>query len=111
MLSEVETYRVRIEMAGNLQTAEQLLRKECYPPNEGLCVTVTPTTFIYTGGQESGFSVGMINYPRFPTTKEALFTRAVVIAEKLIAELCQWSACVIADDKTVWINKRPADQR
>ena len=32
----------------------------------GLCVTVTPTKYIYTGGCENGAIVGLINYPIFP---------------------------------------------
>lgn len=49
----VDTYTARIYMAGDIEQAKVFMRKECYPPNEGLCVTIEPTTFIYTGGEES----------------------------------------------------------
>jgi hypothetical protein len=102
----VPTYSVSIYMAGDIAHAKQLLRAECYPPNEGLCVTVTPTTFTYTGGEESGFVVGLVNYPRFPSEPAKLWERAIVIANRLIPALCQWSALVVAPDKTEWINLR-----
>ena len=110
-MSSVKTYTVRLYMAGDIETAKRLLRRECYPPNEGLCVTVEPTTFIYTGGEETGFVVGFLDYPRFPTTDEALWNRAFSVAEKLIVECCQWSALLVAPGKTEWINKRPEEQR
>lgn len=102
-----ETYTVRLYMAGDIDHAKQLLRAECYPPNEGLCVTMEPTTFIYSGGEEQGFVVGFVNYPRFPTPPDALYARAKAIAENLIPALSQWSALLVAPDKTEWINGRP----
>lgn len=108
---EVPTYTVRLYMAGDIERAKCLLRAECYPPNEGLCVTVEPTTFIYTGGQETGFVVGFVNYPRFPKPAAELFARARQIAERLIPALCQWSALLAASDRTVWLNARPDGQR
>lgn len=105
------TYTVRLYMAGDIERAKQLLRAECYPPNEGLCVTVEPTTFIYTGGEESGFVVGFVNYPRFPTKPQELVRRATGIAGRLITGLCQWSALLVCPDETVWLNARPEGQR
>jgi hypothetical protein len=64
-VSEVPTYAVRLYIAGDVETAKRWLRHECW--REGLCVTIEPTTFIYTGGEEDGFVVGFVNYPRFPT--------------------------------------------
>lgn len=107
----VETYTVKLYMSGDIEHAKRILRSECYPPNEGLCVTIDPTTFIYSGGEESGFVAGFLNYPRFPTTPERLFERATAIAATLVIELCQWSALLVAPDKTEWINMRPEGQR
>lgn len=110
-IETVATYTVRIYMAGDIDEAKRLLRRECYPPNEGLCVTVEPCTFLYTGGEEQGFVVGLVNYPRFPKTPAALWERAEKIALHLIPALCQWSALLVAPDKTAWINLRPEGQR
>lgn len=106
-MTTVPTYTVRLYMAGDIEQAKRLLRAECYPPNDGLCVTIEPTTFIYTGGEESGFVVGFVNYPRFPSEPEKLLARARGIAERLIPALCQWSALLVASDVTEWINRRP----
>lgn len=106
----VPTYTVRLYMAGDIQDAKRLLRQECYPPNDGLCVTIEPTAFIYSGGEESGLVVGFVNYPRFPTTPEVLWDRACRVAHKLILGLCQWSALLVSPDKTEWITHRPEEE-
>jgi Fe-S-cluster-containing hydrogenase component 2 len=103
----VPTYAVSIYMAGDIETAKRLLRQECYEC--GLCVTVDPTTYIYTGGEEQGFVVGMVNYPRFPSDRESIWSRAKSIAEKLIGSCCQWSALLVAPDKTEWMTCRPEE--
>ena len=78
---------------------------------DGLCVTVTPTTFVYTAGAEEGVAVGLVNYPRFPTTLEALRERAEKVAQRLMTDLCQWSALIVTPTETVWLNARPEDAR
>lgn len=51
-----------------------------YVDGVSLCVTITPITFIYKGGREDGVIICLINYPRFPTTKEKLEQKAEEIA-------------------------------
>lgn len=58
------SYPVSIFMAGDYNAAREICRAYC--DEVGYCVTVTPTSYVYTGGEESGFIVGLINYPRFP---------------------------------------------
>lgn len=55
---------------GILHTIDQV-EEVCqgYCNGAGLCVTVTPTKFIYTKRWEPGCIVGLINYPRFPSTE------------------------------------------
>ena len=50
------------------QMAEALELCQEYCNEVGLCVTVTPTTYVYKDGQEPGIVVGLIRYPRFPET-------------------------------------------
>lgn len=100
-MKTVPTYQASIFMAGEIETAKRWLRRHCY--ERGLCVTVTPTAFIYTGGEEHGFVVGLVNYPRFPGTPAAIRARAVQIAQALIVECCQRTALVVASDETTWI--------
>lgn len=106
-----DSYSVTIKMAGDYNHAKQILRREFYPPSEGFCVTIQYVDFIYTGGEEAGFVIGIENYPRFPSEPKQLKSRAFQLAETLIRELHQWSAMIVAPDQTHWINKRPEGQR
>lgn len=99
------TFRVRIYMSGPIEIAKQLLRAECL--REGLCVTIEPTLFIYTGGEEAGFVVGLLNYPRFPTTEGELLARARDLASKLLDATHQHSVLITTSDVTEWHTRRP----
>lgn len=102
--ASVETCWVEIHLAGDLAQAKQVCRAFCL--NVGLCVTVRPQTFIYTGGEEEGVVIGLVNYPRFPSKPEALFETAERLAEELRLHLCQHSYLLLAPDKTKWVNRR-----
>ncbi len=99
-----DTGWARIFMSGPIEVAKQVLRKECL--RAGLCVTVDPTTFIYTGGEESGFVVGLINYPRFPSTQSDIHDRALLIANLLLEETHQHSVLVMEPESSLWITRR-----
>lgn len=101
-----ETIRFDIFMAGDRAQAKQVCREYCF--SVGLCVTVEPVSFIYTGGEEAGFRVGLINYPRFPTTEEALHQRASELADCLMQRLCQHSYSIVGPRETEWFSRRPA---
>jgi hypothetical protein len=72
-----------------------------------LCVTLTEIEYIYTKtktvGGEPGFIVGLINYPRFPSTTEAIRERALTIARGLLAAFNQWKVSVVFPDETVML--------
>ena len=102
---EVPTYTVRLYMAGDINSAKYILRMKCW--HVGLCVTIEPTTFIYTGGEEAGFVIGFVNYPRFPKTPSEIYERAHSMAHSLMPVLNQSTALLVATDKTVWIKIKP----
>lgn len=102
-----ETCVVTVYVAGDLHTARESLRRQCL--DEGLCVTLTPTEFVYTAGMESGVAAGLVNYPRFPKSAAVVIDRACRVAERLMADLCQHSALVVAPTETVWFTRRPDD--
>lgn len=58
----VKTYWVKIYQSGPIDIAKQIVRRECFPG--GICVTIEPTTYMYLGGEENGFVIGLINYQR-----------------------------------------------
>jgi len=95
---------ITLYLSGPIEDAKRWLRSECL--REGLCVTIEPTQFIYTGGEEAGYRVGLLNYPRFPTTSEALQARAEFIALGLLDATSQHSALMVTPDVTYWFTKR-----
>ena len=100
-----QTIRYDIFIAGDLERAKQTCRSECF--NRGLCVTVESVTYIYTGGEEAGVRVGLINYPRFPTDKEPLRRRARELAHQLMHDLFQHSYSIVGPDETEWFSRKP----
>lgn len=99
------TYWVKLYLSGPIEVAKQVLRAECM--REGLCVTIEPTTYIYTGGEETGYVVGLLNYPRFPKTPGEIAERAEIIAKRLLAETFQHSYLMVTPAVTEWVSVRP----
>lgn len=104
-----KTIRFDIFIAGDFEIAKQVCREHCWAA--GLCVTVEPLTYIYTGGEETGVRVGLINYPRFPATHDELRNKACELAERLMRGLCQQSYSVVGPDKTEWYSRRDEVER
>lgn len=104
MMKETPTYWAKIYIAGPIDVAKQILREEC--KHAGLCVTIEPTTFIYTGGEEEGYVVGLINYPRFPKADQDIWNRAYRIANLLRQKTFQDSVLLQDPSNTVWISDR-----
>lgn len=100
----VDTYWVRIYIAGPIDIAKQIIRRECMI--EGLCVTVTATDYIYTGGEEAGIMVELVNYPRFPKDPGQIWERAVNLAHYLREDMYQHSVMVMSPTQTVWFTTR-----
>lgn len=84
-------------------TSKAIEAIQLYVNSVGLCVTVTNTTFIYTGGREPGLLVGLINYPRFPSTQEQINQHAINLATRLREILHQKRISIIMPDRTVTI--------
>jgi ferredoxin len=105
--AEAKSYPIDIFVAGDASDAERFCRKHCLAV--GLCVTVTPTTYVYTGGAEQGVRVGLINYPRFPCEPETLWAKAELLAGLLLDGLSQQSLTIQAPDRTLWLSRRPED--
>jgi len=98
--------RFDIFIAGDLVQAKQVCREYCFAV--GLCVTVEPVDYIYTGGEEAGVRVGLINYPRFPTDEASLQITARELADTLVKGLCQHSYTIVGPRETCWFTRRTA---
>ena len=106
-MSEIKicpTIRFDIFMAGDIAQAKQVCREYCF--EVGLCVTIEPTDYIYTGGEETGFRIGLINYPRFPSDVSGLEARAQRLATAVMERLCQHSYSIVGPTETVWFSRR-----
>jgi hypothetical protein len=110
MLKEIITYQAIISLGlreqytdkyHSIDEVKYICQKYC---NEvGLCVTITPTHFIYTNGSEEGCFIGLINYPRFPSTSEEILNKVISLAEILKDKFNQLRVSVVCSDKTYMI--------
>jgi len=104
---EAPSYPVSIFIAGRASDIEDQCRTYC--DEVGLCVTCTQTCFVYTNGEEEGYIIGLINYPRFPSDPATIWAHAEALAERLRDEASQDSYTIQAPDKTVWFSHRTED--
>jgi hypothetical protein len=99
-----KTYTVKIYLAGDIDVIKQECRRYC--KEIGLCVTVNPTLFIYTGGEEFGVEIGLINYPRFPDTQEGIKAKAIELASRCRDASCQHSYLILDPIVTIFNSTR-----
>lgn len=100
-----ETYQIKIYLSGSIELIKNACRSFC---QIGLCVTVTPTLFIYTGGEEFGVEIGLLNYPRFPIRQEGLLHIAIDLATACRSAAFQHSYLIVTPHKTIWNSIKPA---
>ena len=74
-----------------------------YVDEVGLCLTITETEFIYTGGHEKGYAVGLINYPRFSAEPRDIKKKALCLAHRLRKGLGQTRVSVVCSDETIML--------
>jgi len=108
-MKTLPTYQIRIYMSGPIEVAKQVLREHFM--DRPLCATIEPTTFIYTGGEEAGYVIGLLNYPRFPTPPNELNVRAAILAELLLEKTFQRSALIVRPEDTTWITRENIQER
>lgn len=102
------TYQIKIYLSGSIEVAKQIIREHVF--DSPLCVTIDPTTYIYTGGEEAGYVVGLLNYPRFPTAPNELAVRAGILANLLLERTFQRSALLVTPEHTSWISLANAER-
>ena len=114
-MGQVQTYTAaiycgrKVGYSGDIlpvSIAQELIQQ--YVDDVGLCVTLTETTFIYTNGNEPGLIVGLINYPRFPSTPDAVQAHAEELARRLRTAYQQLGVTVVASGGTRWMPSEEA---
>ncbi len=110
MVKTIETLTAKIYLGlregykGKVHTLEEVKDfLQTYTDRVGLCVTVTPTTFVYTNGREEGAIIGLISYPRFPKTKQKLEQQAEEIARLCKERYNQKRVSVEYRDRTIML--------
>jgi len=101
-LEHTNNYQVDIYIAGNILTIEEVCAKFC---ESGACVSITPTSFIYTAGRETGAKITIINYARFPKEDIKLKTMALNLAKLLLAECCQHTCSVVDSNSSTMVTR------
>lgn len=110
MKSSSTTFTATIFVGRRVRRTSEVLPEEVairvvqeYCDSVGWCVTVTPTLFVYKNGSEPGFAIGVINYPRFPSSFDELERRTLELAERLQVALQQLRVSVVFPDRTVML--------
>ena len=111
-----ETYKVNVYMGlqegydGSVRTVKDAIRAvRKYTDEVGLGVTVTPTYFVYTGGDEPGVIIGLVNYPRFPSDKVEIRKHGFELAKRLLVEFKQHRCTVELPDRSVLLENPEID--
>lgn len=91
-------------MAGDIGIATVVVRDFC--DETGDCFALLPTEYIYTDGNETGFCVSRIQYPRFPTSESNIFERVESLALRLCNRLSQSSFSIEGPNLTTWYSER-----
>ena len=97
-----KTYWAKIYIAGDYDTARQICKQFCM---RGLCVNVSQTNYIYTGGEEVGVVVELINYPKFASTPQEILDTTKVLAGHLLMSLCQFSYTIMTPEETFFYSR------
>jgi hypothetical protein len=100
-------YKVEIFIGGDYEKALDICQVCC--DTIGLCVTVEPTTYIYTNGRCEGVRVGLINYARYPKPRLEILEIAEMLATRLLRELHQGSYTIQDDTTSMFYSERKED--
>ena len=90
---------------------DYMVRQVCqeYCNTVSLCVTVSPTQFYYKETEgvrgEFGAVVGLINYPRFPSTEKEIVEHAKTLGYELLKNLKQNRVTIVTTNETIMLEK------
>jgi len=97
-----KTYWVKIYMAGDFAVAKETCRKFV---ESGLCVNINRLDYIYTFGEQSGFVVELIQYPKFPDTEHSILNKATSLMEILLEKCHQKSCTIMTQEDSYYVER------
>jgi len=80
------------------EEAKEILQEYC--DVNPRCFTLKQVEYIYTDGNEIGFEIGMINYPRFPDDRHHIICIAMKVAEIFKEKFKQYKVTIVFSDET-----------
>ena len=104
---QVPSHPVNIYMAGDMDVAAHICRKFC--DEVGLCVRIYESFYVYTNGSEPGFTISLMNYPRFPTNWWNIDDHAKKLGFLLMDACRQESFSIESPRFTWWFSNRKED--
>lgn len=75
----------------------------------GLCVSIFPCDYLFTGGQESGYEIRLINYPRLPFDMDTMMAKAGHVAQAVFTVNPKGSLTIVAPHETIFWSNRDSD--
>ncbi len=99
-----KTENVKIYIAGDFKAIKEIAQSYC--DCVGFCVSIWDCDYIYTGGNERGVVVNLINYPRFPKSKQEIFKHAFDLAILIKDGANQESFSIETSEQTFWYSWR-----
>ena len=106
-VKKADAHTVVIYIAGEYSLAKHELVKIC--SSMGACFGIQPMEYIYSGGQELGLAITLINYARFSKEKTALDEFSFEVAKSLMIAMGQGSCSVITPNNSFFLTRRKED--
>lgn len=105
--NKAPSFTVDIYVAGDYDRARDVCRAWTFQVSR--CVSVSPVDYVYTGGEEKGVRVTLVNYPRFPKAHppEEITAEAVDLGNRIALVLQQWSYLVVGPTWSEWYTRKP----
>jgi len=95
----LSSYWCWLFVAGSYHAIEQICREFVL---SGLCVTIEPIKYIYSGGAEDGTKIGFIQYARFPTDEEEILKKVECLGKLIVERSGQLSFSIVDPYKTYY---------
>lgn len=108
VVKEAQSYTCHLWMAGDYNEARAFLRRHVIDKPD--CYSIMPASYIYTGGEEQGFRISLITYPRIPREPEEIAINLELIGIQLCEHLGQGSFTVETPQKTSFFSRRAVDK-
>ena len=109
-MKKVKTFEAKIYIGSINNNTNQFCTEERieniiseYVNDVKWCVTITKTKFIYVNGDELGWIIGIIQYPRFPEEEIRLKDKTLKLAKILLKKCYQERLSVIFPDETIML--------